>query len=136
MDKNDARILELQKQVKAKKEALAKRTSRFSPETNCVITMDGAKLNLQTLGKDELVFLMVRLNVYLMSAKDLGIDESIVMSGFTVEQWIGDIRAKLDVLAVRAEEEGLRALEGRLAGMLTAGTKVSLEIDEIEKLLG
>ena len=46
MSKNDDRILELKKQIEAKKKSISEKKIRFIPETNCVLNMDGMTINL------------------------------------------------------------------------------------------
>ena len=71
MSKNDDRILELKKQIEAKKKSISEKKIRFIPETNCVLNMDGMTINLNVCSDDALLLLLIRLNSYLMSAKDL-----------------------------------------------------------------
>lgn len=71
MSKNDDRILELKKQIDAKKKSISEKKIRFIPETNCVLNMDGTTINLNVCSDDALLLLLIRLNSYLMSSKDL-----------------------------------------------------------------
>ena len=80
MSKNDDRILELKKQIETKKKAISEKKVRFIPETNCVLNMDGMTINLNVCSDDTLLLLLIRLNSYLMSAKDLNMaDFEIVL---------------------------------------------------------
>ena len=62
MSKNDDRILELKKQIETKKKAIAEKNTRIIPETNCILNLDGVTSNLNVCGKDELIFLLIKLN--------------------------------------------------------------------------
>ena len=130
---NDAKILELKAQIKEKKAKL-KSVKKFSPVTNCSIELDGIRSNLQVLTKELLTSLLVKLNMYRLSISDLGLSEYNI-SGFKVEDWITDIRSKLDIIAYREEESKLQELENKLHILLSNDKKVELEINEIESLL-
>ena len=103
---------------------------------NCVLTLDGNKINIQVLqDRDELTLLMVRLNALRMAANDFKIGRAVMLSGFVLEQWVGDIRTKLEILVAKEEEKELNMLEGKLKTLLSNETKVSQEIDDIESLI-
>lgn len=132
---NDQRILELKKQIEIKKEKLGE-SAKFTPVTNCSIEVDGIRYNIQVLSKEQLIELMVKINSYLLSAKDLGIANEYLISGFKVEDWVTDIKSKINVISRKDEEKLLKIMESRLLKLLTDGKKVELEIDEIEAVLG
>lgn len=131
---NDQRILELKKQIEIKKEKLGKVT-RFVPITNCLIELDEIKYNLQTLTKDQLTLLLVKLNSLFISARDMNLTNDVVISGFCLSDWIEDIVNKLSVINRKNEEKSLKLMEDKLIKLLSDGKKVELEIDEIESLL-
>lgn len=131
---NDQRILTIKKQIADKKEKLGKST-RFAPVTNCSIEIDGDRLNIQTLAKEQLISLMVKLNAYLMSAKALGVAEEYLVGGYSPVDWIADIQSRIEILSRKNEENQLKAMEDKLSKLLSEGKKVELEIDEIESLL-
>lgn len=134
MSKNDDRILELKKQIDEKKKLLAEKKVRFSPETNCILDLDGNKYNLNVCGDDVLTMLMIKLNTYVMSANDLDISVPGI-SGYSIETWISDIKNKLAVSGVKREESALKQMESKLDKLLSDDKKTELEIDEIAALL-
>ena len=134
MSKNDDRILELKKQIEAKKKSISEKKIRFIPETNCVLNMDGMTINLNVCSDDALLLLLIRLNSYLMSAKDLNMTD-FEISGYNITDWIKDIKNKLEVYALRKEETNLKKLEKKLDMLLSEDKKTELEIDEIASLL-
>ena len=105
----------------------------FSPTTNCILDLDGQKYNINVLQFDELQLLLVKLNMYLMSASCLNI--FLMISGYSINDWIEDINNKLDVLEFRKKETELKALENKLNKMLSDEKKTELELDEIAALL-
>jgi len=130
---NDKKIMELKKQIEDKKNKISK-SQRFTPVTNCSIEFDGVRYNLQVLTKEQLITLMVKLNAYAMSAKDLELD-SFVISGYVISDWITDIKSKLDFVSRKEEENKLKMMESKLHQLLSNEKKVELEIDEIMKNL-
>jgi len=129
---NDKKIMELKKQIEEKKNKVSK-SQKFSPTTNCSIEVDGIRHNIQVLTKEQLIALMVKLNAYAMSAKDLEVE--YVVSGFNVSDWIQDIKSKLDYVSRKEEENKLRIMESKLDQLLSNEKKVELELDEIALFL-
>lgn len=133
--KNDDKILELKSQIAVKKEDLRKHNKRFAPLTNCILDFEDVKTNLQVLNKDQLIMLMVKLNSLLVSAKDLKLTEIIMLSGYSLNEWIVDIKNKLDSLSYKEEETKLKSMELALDKLLSNEKKTELEISAIEELL-
>lgn len=130
--KNDERVLQLKKIIEDKKADL-KSVKRFTPITNCVLGLDNQNYNLNVLQLDELKFLLVKLNMYLMSSLDL--DIGLDISGYNVAEWISDVRSKIEILEYKKKESELKALEVKLDKMLSDEKKTELELDEIAALL-
>lgn len=132
MSKNDERVLQLKKVIEDKKAEL-KTVKRFTPLTNCVLDLEGQKYNLNVLQLGDLRLLLVKLNMYLISAKDLGINLEI--AGYNIIEWITDIKAKTEIFEYKKKESELKALEAKLDKMLSDEKKTELELDEIAALL-
>ena len=132
MSKNDERVLQL-KEIIEKKKLELKNTKKFTPLTNCVIDLEGKKYNLNVLQLNDLQILLVRLNMYLISAKDLRINLEI--SGYNIAEWITDIKCKIEIFEYKKKETELKALEAKLDEMLSDEKKTELELDEITALL-
>jgi len=131
---NDDKIMLLKSQIADKKKGL-KGKKKFSPLTNCSIELDGVRLNLQVLNREGLTHLLVKLNSYLLSAVDLGLDEEYVISGYLIDQWITDIKLKLEILKYEEEDRKLKVLENKLHVLLSSEKQVSLAIEEIESMI-
>lgn len=130
MSKNDDRILELKKQIEVKKKDLSERKVRFLSETNCILELDGNKYNLNVLDDGALMLLMLKINVYIMSARNLNMPLP-AFSGYTVDLWISDIKNKLAVSGMKKEEVDLKKMETKLDKLLSEDKKTELEIDDI-----
>ena len=129
---HDAKIIELKKQIEEKQEKL-KDVKRFLPITKCIINLDGKTHNLNILKKEELIFLLVRLNVFKKSADELGYP--LTIDGYLVEDWMDDTKAKLKLIEYKEEEQKLNTLNKKLTALLSEDKKVELELEEIEGLL-
>lgn len=132
---NDNRIIELKKQIETKRKQLSEKTSRFSPETNCILEFKGTTYNLNICSAEMLTLLLVELNMYVMSAADLGITPPVI-SGYPIEMWMTDIKNKISVLSVKQEDSNLKKMEVKLDKLLSDDKKTELELDEIASLLG
>lgn len=131
---NDARILEMKKQIEKKKEELGV-ASRFNPITNCSFELDDERYNINALSKEKLVLLAVKLQAYLIAAKTLELAEIFELSGYHVSDWISDIMQKLQILKRTDEAKNLKVMEDKLGRMLSETKKVELEIDDIASFL-
>ncbi|MCM3257109.1 hypothetical protein M3664_04840 [Paenibacillus lautus] len=133
-NQNDRKILELKKHIEEKKKLVSK-SKKFSPVTNCSIELDGIRHNIQVLTKEQLIQMLIKLNAYATSAKDLGLLDEYNISGYKVTEWIEDLQAKLDYINRKNEEQKLKSMEAKLDKLLSDEKKVELEIDEIEASL-
>jgi hypothetical protein len=61
--------------------------------------------------------------------------ETLNISGYSINDWMTDIKLKLDILSQKEEENSLKALESKLAALLSNDKKTELELSSIEKLL-
>lgn len=117
---NDEMILKLKEQIANRKAEFDKLPKNFVAETSCIyIDEAGEKNNLRVMTADQLIPLMVKLNMYEMSANDLGIDiHCFTVSGFTVDKWLHDIQGRLDEIKRRDAEKELKADEKLLDSLL------------------
>lgn len=131
---NDSKILKLKEQIKIKKEKLDK-VKRFSPITNCILELDGQKYNIQVLNRQQVISLLVKLNCYKLSAEDLKLLYEFEISGYKLNDWINDLKSKMEILSMRDEESKLKQMELKLDKLLSEDKKVELELSEIESML-
>lgn len=133
MGKNDDKIIMLRKQIEDKKSTL-KRVGKFIPITNCTLPIDEVRYNLNVLTDYDLTMLLLKLNIYKISAENLKLD-NVLIGGYQISEWMSDIKAKLEILNYNKEERMLKQLETKLTTMLSEEKKTELELDEIEKML-
>ena len=128
--KNDERILTLKEQIEYKKKELGKQP-RFSPITTCLFDYNGNTINIHTLiDVKNINQLLVYFNMWAMSADDLGIDaEEVTWCGFSVLDWIEDLKSKKAVVEYATKKEQLSALEKKFKNRtLTFISLSSLEL--------
>ena len=136
MSKNDDKILTLKKQIEEKKNVLGKQP-KFLPVTTCVVTYNNSKINIHTLTSiKDIETMMIYFNMYIMSAKDLQIDyNNICFDGFSVLDWIEDLKSKKRMLEYNEKKQQLNTLEKKLDKLLSDEKKTELEIDAIASLI-
>lgn len=134
MSKNDERILALKTKIDQKKEELSKRTTRFSPITNCSLEFRGQRYNINTMVEEQCVCMLVELKALSNAAKEL--DVQLNFSGYSVGDWMEDLKSKISILKVKNEERQLKAMESQLEKLLSEDKKTELEIDKIAQSLG
>ena len=132
--KNDERIMQLKQQIEAKRKELANHTGRFTPVTNCLLVIDKVTYNLHIESSE---LLLIKVNMMAMSAKDLGLDISkVIISGYSLADWIDDIKNYIKVQSYKDEKRKLEKLEKQLDALLSDDKRTELEIDSIAALLG
>jgi hypothetical protein len=129
---NDKKILDLKNTIATKKSKI--KSIKFVPSTNCSLDFDGTRFNIHTLSADALTLLLIKLNSLVLSMNDLKIS-SLIISGYSVQSWITDIKVKLEIIAQKEEENNLKALESKLSTLLSNDKRTELELEAIEKLL-
>lgn len=130
---NDEKILEIKKRIESKEKHL-KENSRFVPVTNCSLDLLGKRYNLHSTNVNELRILLVTLNMYKLSKDDLKMEE-LELSGFSLSEWIKDVKSKLDVEEARQTKAELKSMRVKLDALLSRDKKTELEIERIESLL-
>lgn len=134
MSKNDDRILELKKQIEKKKTTFTEKNTKFSPETNCILILDGTTYNLNVLNDESLTFLKIKLYTYKMAVIDMKITD-FKISGYSLDDWISDINKKLETHEIKQKQNELKAMEAKLDKLLSEDKKTELELDDIAALL-
>lgn len=147
MASTDKKTLELIAQVKAKKASIAK-AEKPSYETNMSFSyIEGNKSSAVNLHVESDVkklicigaFLAERSANYLMIAsKVFGLESppEFTWDGFTVDQWLNDLKLKITKIQIVTEKEKLEALEKRLNKIISPEKRAEIELEAIEAELG
>ena len=131
--KNDEKILELKKQIENKRQILKKQNVSYSPITNCLLVLDKVTYNLHV---ENLELMLIKVNMMVIAAKDAGLNPSeFIISGFSLNDWLEDIKGLLSVQRYKKENNKLNELEKQLTNLLTEDKKVELEIENLAALL-
>ena len=128
--KNDSKILLLRKQIEEKKKKLGKRP-KFEPITNCSLILNDQRFNLHVLSLSKCKYVLIVLNSFLLSSKDLDIKD-YSWEGYLLEDWIKDLKSRLNVLEYNAEIARLKKLEEKLDKLLSEEKQTELTLGEIE----
>lgn len=130
MNENDKKILQLKDEIK-KKNALIKKT-KFNPITNCVLILHGSNYNLNVIPIDTILYLMASLNALKIALKEIAPEEELNLGNYSVDEWLTDLKSRLQVLQISKEIKKLAELEAKLQLLLTNETQVSLALKDIE----
>lgn len=141
MASTDKKTLELIAQVKAKKAAIAK-AEKPTYKTNCSFSyIEGNKGSATNLHVESDVrklicisaFLIERAVNYTRAAGILGVEKppEFTWDGYTVEDWIGDLKMKIAKVQIVAEKKKLEALEERLNKIISPEKRAQLELEAI-----
>ena len=98
------------------------------PSSGCAPPLKRVKLiyKLYSIGSQK--------TLYKKEAENL--DIGFIISGYSIDDWITDIKNKFDITKTKAEIYNLKTMESKLDELLSEDKKTELEIDDIAALLG
>jgi hypothetical protein len=134
MNINDSKILELRIKIDEMEKSISSSIKRFNPITNCILDIEDKKYNIHTLTKDELILLAIKINSYKLSANDLGY-EDVNIYGFSLDDWLKDIKSKLEFLLMKDKTKKLKECEQQLSLLLSKEKQTELKVEQIEDFL-
>lgn len=82
-----------------------------------------------------LTFLKERSEKYAEAAKELGVEVTFTWLGFTVEEWIKDLRTRVSILQIAKRRTELKELEARVNAVMTPELRRQMEMEALEALL-
>lgn len=143
MANNDERILQLRETIAKRREELKKGgVTRFVPITDCSIPtslVGNESVNINTLGKPELVTLGAVLVAVSNGYKEFGVGDNVFpLHGrcFTLADYLTDVSNRIRYLETLDARRELDAAEKKLSALLSDNKKTELAIDDIVKALG
>jgi hypothetical protein len=132
---NDKRIIEMREKIRIKKEELES-IAKVEYKTHLSLNLVGERYNLNVASEDILLRVLLNLNMINNAVKsDELLQREYRIEGYTVEDWIYDVKAKYELKKVRAKKSELIALENKLVNMLSDDKKTELELDSIEDMI-
>ena len=139
--KTDDQVQKLFKVVQAKKEEIQK-AEKPNWLTNCSFGYDDEKrYNIQVVSKvSELVsmlaFLLNRSKTFDEAAAILGANTDFSWMGFSLEEWMSDLKTRITKIQISQKKKELEVLEARLSKLISPELRAQLELEEITKELG
>lgn len=139
LDEQVQQLFEIAKEKK-KRIAIAERPNW---KTNCAFRYNNdssQSINLQVcVDKDVFVsilaFLKSKVEYHNIAAKELGVKSTFSWGGFSYEDWLADIKARITKIDITTEKKELEVIEGRLSKLISPELKTKLEIEEITRIL-
>lgn len=141
MSNTDDQIKQLYYTVKTKKAEVEAATAKPQWVTNCAFRYDLEQLekvyNIQVV--DEAIashiagFLIIQSKIHEEGSKALGTNKPFRWGGFTLEDWLTDLKTRVSRLLLADKKKELAELEKRLAKILPPELERQLELEEILK---
>jgi hypothetical protein len=137
MNPNDQRIKELQQKVQEQESNLSEK-QKYRYVTNSILNLDGTTYNLHVLNLSSLLDLTAKLFNYEISftkAKEYLelTDYASNIDGYSIEEWLQDIKARVELLKWQAKKDNLRFAKERLKQLLSEEAKVADTLEQIAK---
>ena len=141
-NERDKQVQELFKVVQEKKTAIAK-AEKPNWETNCAFRYNkesSFSTNIQVCSDAEelvviLALLIEKRNSFDEAQKILGTSFGFKWFGFSFENWVSDIKTRIDKIEITKKKKELELLESRLDKLVSPELKTQMELEEITKLL-
>lgn len=139
---SDQLTLNLINEVKIRKAEIAKILAKPSYITNCTFSYNEGTLNgainihvendvrkLVSIG----AFLKGQASHYEETAKELGVEEApkFTWGGFSVDEWLADLKTRLSKVQVAKKQKKLEALEARLNAIISPELRAQMELEAI-----
>lgn len=146
---SDKKVLDFIKKVKTLKEEIAQ-AERPNWNTNCSFQplggkagnlVDGWSINIHVCASVQhlvqmVAFLRRQEADYNEAAKELGVDSKpFEWDGYPVNEWIEDIKTRVNKLQIEKKKQQLKTLEDRLDKIVSPELRRELELEAIEKEL-
>ena len=143
MAKTDEKTLALIGEVKKRKEEIAK-LEKPQWKTNCTFSFSGFRepVNIHVEADirkliDIAGFLIAREQAYIEAAKQLQVESPpFEWTGFSVKDWLEDIKTRIDKLQIQSKKKKLETLENRLNKIVSPELRAQMELDAIAAELG
>ncbi|MCK9458233.1 MAG: hypothetical protein M0R80_01100 [Proteobacteria bacterium] len=143
--KTDQKTLDLIKEVKRRKEEISK-IEKPNWITNCSfgyiegnvagrtnIHVEASVKNLIGMA----AFLMDKERTYATAAAAMEVDAPLfTWDGFSVSDWVADIKARINKVQIASKKKSLETLEGRLNAIISPELRAELELEAIAGELG
>lgn len=142
-DKIDDKTLQLMEQVKKQKEEISK-AEKPNFSTNCAFSYTGKANDTINLHAERYVENLIDMAGFLHDKEKRYKDAEILLDvkgppfkwlGYSVEEWLGDIKLRINKIQITSKKKKLEALESRLNAIISPELKRAMELEAIAKEL-
>lgn len=139
----DQIVIDLLNKVKEKRQILEKK-QKAKWVTSCTIGYNPSsvadRINIQTVTDinilvDICAFLQSKEQAFNRARETLQVDVEFSYMGYSVQDWITDLKTRIDFISINAEKKELAALEARIDKLVTNDQRREIELEEILKLV-
>lgn len=139
----DQIVIDLLNKVKEKRKSLEKK-QKAKWITSCTIGYNPNsvtdRINIQTVSDinilvDICAFLQNKEQAFNRARETLQVDVEFSYMGYSVQDWITDLKTRIDFISINTEKKELAALEARIDKLVTNDQRREIELEEILKLV-
>lgn len=135
---SDETTLKLIEEVTKRKKEISD-AERPNWKTNCSFQMGDQHVNLHVAGKGVLIevlsFLIGKMEHHCKAVALLDISVDFMWGGFKFDDWLDDIRTRMNKVTLADKKKKLEKLESRLEGIVSPELRRKLELESIEREL-
>lgn len=129
---NDERIRDLKAEIQKQIDEMPKPEKNY--KTNLSLTFQKQFYNLNATDVNSLKELLIQLYLYNEAIRELALD-NFTISGYSVEDWISDIKTVLTVRATQERLNTLRSSYSKVDSLLSESAKTEDYLNDLEKFL-
>lgn len=140
--KTDSDTMRMLKQVAEQRKAIADAEGKPAWKTNCNLTAGGKTVSLHVETSVGVLvtaagFLLAKETEYRAGTETLGVEPTAFRwDGYTLSEWLDDIKARVAKLTLTAKRERLAGLEKRLNAVVSPELRAQLELEAIAAEMG
>jgi len=132
---NDAQIKKFRKAVETKRAALGNKP-KVAYTTNALLEINGDRVNLNTLSTEarcvEVARDLLMVESFTVEANEaLDTNVSATIGGFTITQWVEDIKLRVRLIAWERDKKKLNAMDKQLQELMSEGARTADAIANI-----
>ena len=142
--KTDTKTLALLKEVQKRKDDITK-WDKPNWTTNCNFSYVEGSSKIINLHVEKSVQTLVSIAAFLqrkefdynVAAKNLNVEApAFRWSGFTVDEWVSDVKARINKVQIATKKKSLQTLEDRLNDIVSPDLRAEMELEAIAAELG
>lgn len=140
MSKHDEKVKQMLDLLEKKKIDLGKKPSQVLKTNGLLKFSDSTHVNLNTITTvDEAVKSLAQILcnqfAYAEACKSLGVTSTFNYSGYPIEDWITDLKFRVDVINFNAKQAEFNQISKKLEGLISEDLRTETELGNIEAML-